>query len=509
MSDFPVQSGDFSYSFSFTPKTGVDNWVLNLAYQSGSESLFSAPSEKQVLSGISGASYNVARTESYLFLTDTGSGHVEVFENTFLNTITGNNVFNKINRITGSSANVSFGKSLTASGGLVAIGDPNKTINSISGVGEVFYFQDYLTGGEGATGTSNFSQMGSVTGEVVSGNFGSSLSLVGYPADQMILCVGATGQQSGSGNAYIYDTEDEELLQTISPSGNDINEFGKSSAFTEALSLKWLAIGYNQGGTGNADIYKETAEGTQQFEFFQKISGKESGDMFGYSIDPFGSSFAIGAPNLSGGSGAAYIYDYNTSLATFVNSQTLAPAEREAGDNFGKNVAFDGVNGIVTSNHNSGKGYLYHYNGSSWQEESTVSGQYNTISGSFGGDISGSHVTVFEGNVLVVGSSKENFAYYFTTGQESQVGYTGLSISGSGGKLYDSDGNFIYGYNRSQSQNISGSVFTGGYYTIFANGYLLNSNASREAGVGNSEPLNYWTMTGQDTLENYMLQIKS
>ena len=147
MSSFPVQSGNFQYSFQFGPTTGVDNWVFNLGYESGLPSLFSSPEQKQLISGETGYSYNVALSNEYLFLSNTGSGYVEIFENNYLATPTGQDKFNKINRITGGAAgvdNISLGGSLVAVDGLVVVGDPNATVNGISGVGAVFYFQDYL-----------------------------------------------------------------------------------------------------------------------------------------------------------------------------------------------------------------------------------------------------------------------------------------------------------------------------------------------------------------------------
>ena len=71
-------------------------------------------------------------------------------------------------------------------------------------------------------------------------------------------------------------------------------------------------------------------------------------------------------------------------------------------------------------------------------------------------------------------------------------------MSGSGGKFYDNDGNFLYGYNTFEEVVISGNVFSGNH-NIFINGNVLNSNCSRSSGT-----LNAWSISGESGLSYYM-----
>ena len=121
--------------------------------------------------------------------------------------------------------------------------------------------------------------------------------------------------------------------------------------------------------------------------------------------------------------------------------------------------------------------------------------------------MSGSHATVFEGNTLLVGTANEEYSYYFTAAPSITSTYTGLSFSGSGGKLFDGEGNFLYGYNTDNQTSISGGVFTGGYYTMFVNSVICNSKVARNAGSGLTGFLNSWTMSGASELSYYTMNL--
>ena len=509
MSNFPVQNGDFGYVFDFTPRTGNAIWSLNLGYASGLPSLFQEPNERQNISGESGISYSVALSKPYLLLANPSTKSVSVYKNDSLESITGINAFYNVNKLTGHGVDSlsGFGSAIAGVDGIGAVGAPYSDIGSTSGAGSVFLTSYILTGGLGSTGDKNWGQLGFITGTEVSGNYGNSLAMI-QSNTEPILAGGATGEGSGSGAMYLHNSASSQLIKKLTPTGQDVQNFGKSVAFAEVSSVKYVVVGYDYGETGKVKIYKESAAGLNDYTESQDIGPElgHSGDKYAYVIDSNSGTFLVGAPEYNG-SGRAFYYTFNEEEGVFQESQQIYPLDLGANQQFGKNIAFDGVNGVITSNKDSGKGYIYYLNGNSWDNISSVSGNLNKISGSFGGDVSGSHAVVFEGNVLIIGTSNEEYSYYFSTGASVVSEYTGMSISGSGGKLFDREGHFLYGYDSSNQTSVAGGIFTEGYYTMFVNSTICNSHIPREGGNGFTGALNSWTMQGADTLSYYSMNL--
>ena len=509
MSDFPVQHGDFGYVFDFTPQTGNAIWSLNFGYDNASPSLYQNPSEVQNISGQSGISYSAALSKPYLLLSDPSTRSVAVYKNDSLDSVTGLNTFYNVNKLTGYgvAAPSGFGSVVAGLDGIGAVAAPYSAIGPASGAGAVFLFSYVLTGGLGSTGDQDWGQLGLITGTEVSGNYGNSLAMIQSNTEPMV-AGGATGEGSGSGVMYLHNSASSKLIRKLTPTGQNVQNFGKSVAFAEVSSIKYAIVGYDHGETGRVKIYAESSVGLNDYTESQDIGPAlgHSGDKYAYAIDSNGGTFLVGAPEY-GGSGRAFYYTFNEEEGIFGESQQIHPSDLGANQQFGKSLAFDGINGVITSNKDSGKGYIYNLNGNSWSNISSVSGNLNKVSGSFGGDMSGSQTTVFEENVLIIGTANEEYSYYFTTGASTVSEYTGASISGSGGKLFDGEGNFLYGYTSSNQTSISGGIFTGGYYTMFVNSVLCNSHVAREAGDGFTGVLNSWTMQGSETLSYYTLNL--
>ncbi len=507
MSDFPIQSGDFSYAFDFQTKTGNASWTFSLGYESGTSSLFSSPYQVQNISGLSGISQSAARSDSYLLLGNSTGNVVEVYQNLYLQNTQKANEYVKTNRLTGDGlSDVSgFGFSVAGLEGIGIVGAPDYK----SGIGATFVFSYWLTGAGGATGTGNWSQLGYTTGTEISGNYGHSVAVIKDNTTQ-IVGAGAPYENSGSGAIYLYDQSSLSPIAKLTPTGSDVTNFGRTVGFAEAQSLKYVFGACEYGGTGQIWIYKQQAARSSSYEYYQTLSSDKgsSGDLYGYAIRSEGNDVLVGAPNVWG-SGRAYYYDFDDITAQFTQRQEIYPADLGASHNFGKNVDLWLTNAIITSDSLSGKAYVYDKSGDLWGQASIISGDLNTVSGSFGGDISGGHNTLVHDNVIIVGTNNEPYTYYFTTGQLSTAQYTGLALSGSGGKLYDSENNFIYGYNTEDQCSISGNVFTGAFHNIFVNGNLCNSRCARSVGVGSTGALNAWTVAGTGDLFYYGLTISS
>jgi len=521
MAKFSGQSKDFDYAFVFNQGETIKNWEFHLTNESSTSDGWASPSGIQVISGEEGSSEAINYHNGYLALSNQDSGNVNIYisETDIYGTPSGN--FNQLNRATGNGLSVKsgFGASLAITDQYVFVGSPNAT--ETTGAGAVFSYASFITGGIGSTGNGGFSQAGLVTGTGLSGAFGCSIS-ASQLGVSVTLGVGATGENNASGKVYLYRGGNLSLINSIDPSGENINKFGKTQTFGRFVSNQgYLVVGCEEGQTGQVHIYKESSAGQNDYEFFQKFQSPEAhaGDGYGSSvyaqeITPSTSlsigAFMVGAPNL-GTTGKAYFYKFNNSLGIFELNQTLSSSSPSANEHFGKSCAFNLLTEIQNSNQtgiaviasdlNKGKGYIYSNQtigeSSSWLETGIVTGKYETVNGSFGGFSSGNQATeVTRDGRVIVGSVDSDFAYSFVQANAISSSYTGVSFSGNNGKLYDSEGKFIYGYGLSNLFQISGGVFTGGYYNLYVNGNLCRSRAPRTAGIGFTGSLNSWSATG-------------
>ena len=508
MANFSEVSGDLNYSFSFAAKTGANtSWKFSLIYDSGSDSEFESPTLSQYIPNELGSSYSMDQSNTYLAIGDPNSGAVDIYLNPhYLYNATGtpltnNSSFKKLNRLTGEGTGVvsGFGDKLKLINNFIVVGAKNSNDNS----GTVFGFYNYNTseGGGGATGNNNWNQAFEINGTTGSGYFGSAVNAIKNSSLHLV-AASATGEFDGSGAVYLYDNDGNEFLKKLAPSGDQIAAYGKSLQFLFAQNVSYIGVGFEQGGTGKVDLYKESTPGEFDYQLSQTLQSQNpsNGDMFGYSLEGDSDYFVVGAPKELN-SGAAYHYQYNAENGTFDQKQRIVPSDLSVDNNFGKNVCFDGSNGIITSDKDSGKGYIYHQEDGEWQNISAVSGVNNTIDGSFGGNISGSYSTVLIENVLTIGSSSESGSYFFTTGGADTDLITGLYFSGNQGKIYDQDGHFIYGYTPVDTYSVSGSMSTGHYNMIIKN-HICNSYISKP-----NIQINGWKLSGEENLNSYSFSI--
>ncbi len=505
MSSYTPQSGDFDYAFAFSQGGIEKNWELHLTNQELKNDRWTSPKEIEIFSGISGVAESIEYKNGFLALGCRDSGFVEAYVSNLNPLGFSAGQFIKLNRLTGEGVTGSgFAESVAISNENIYSSAPYTVVSTgngsdstlLSGAGAVFGFSSFLTGASGVTGTGFFGQVGTITGGETSGFLGSSLDSEMFNGVSIRLGVGATGENAGSGRCYIYDGGNFNKNTTINPSGENVKNFGKAQAFASVNQIGYLAIGCERGLTGKVQIYKESSAGSNDYSIFQELTSPEAhaGDGFGNSIYGRTGHLMVGAPNL-GTSGKAYYYNLNQGLGAFQLHQTLSASDAAAGQHFGKSCAFGTGTAVITSDLNKGKGYVYVWQNNHWYETGTVTGSLSTANGSFGGYASGSRATEIADDRILVGSVNEE-GYVFTAATTVTGGYTGVSFSGHEGKLYDSEGNFIYGYPINQVNTVSGGVFTGGYYSIFVNGNLCRAQAPREPGVGLTGALNSWAGTG-------------
>jgi len=97
---------------------------------------------------------------------------------------------------------------------------------------------------------------------------------------------------------------------------------------------------------------------------------------FGRAVSLSGNHIIIGAPLSEGELGSAYVFHYDGS--NWVEQAKLVSSDRGAGDHFGKSVAIHGDYAIVGASRDddlgnqAGSAYVYHYDGSSWVEQTKL-----------------------------------------------------------------------------------------------------------------------------------------
>lgn len=498
MSTFQPQSGNFSYNFNFRPQTGDNSWSLNLGYYNASSGDLSASGIKQNIQNQNGS---IQLSDEYLFISNHENGYIDVYENKSIsNEFETNDQYQKINRLSEFNASgiSGLGYSLSCSSSILVAGDPYAEINQKTGVGGVFVFNEFDDDFIGATGTGNWGGATFISGAQESGRYGYSIDTV-LDSSQNLIAIGAIGEDLGSGVVHVYKDDGRTFVKTITPTGDGVRNFGKSLAFVKHQDIQYLIIGSEQSGIGQVQVVKESSQGAKDFFINQtlQVDNPSSGDMFGYSLDANSDNFFVGAPNYQN-SGIVYNYEFNNESGVFYKSQEITGNGHE----FGKNISFDGQNGVITSSEGMGKAFIYKKN-TNWQQINLIEGTGNGLI--FGGDTSGSFNTRIDGDHLIIGeknsSNTINNNNYYSTDQSNISTSTSFSLSGENGKLYDNDGNFIYGYPYNQQTSISGNVFTG-YHNIFVNGDLCVSHATRNTGV-----INNWETTGEGGLSFYSLFI--
>jgi|TARA_Y100000289_G_C3931203_1_gene156539 hypothetical protein len=499
MITFPQQDNNFNYVFGFTPKTGEHSWSLTFGNQSGHVSKFDNLLLSGSVSGDFNQSYSLAQNNDYLAIGDPAQGIVNTYENFYYTINRDDNRYVKRDKLfgVGPESISGFGESLSLIEDHLFVGAPNSNDNS----GSAFVYKQFLGNNNGSTGSSEWGQSEFINGFEPSGYFGCRIATV-KNVSQYITAISATGENNGEGSVYIHKDNLLNYLYKLAPSDSNVSLFGRSVYFARAQEVRYLAIAYEQGGTGKIKMYKESSDGALDFSEYRTLtsSNPSSGDLFGYSIEGDDDYFVVGCPN-ENNSGAAYYYKYNYDSGFFENKQRIVADDLGYKDNFGKNVSFNDKDGVITSDNSSGKAYIYYNNDDdSWEQVATITGS-NSNSGSFGGNIYGSFNTSIYNHLLMIGSSNETGTYIYKTGEENFTISESFSLSGVNNKLYDNDGNFLYGYNANKFYEIKGNVFPH-YSTLYIRDHLYNSNMSRQTGY-----INAWDFSGGENLKEYYLKI--
>lgn len=466
MGEFPQQSGNLSYEVSLVPASTLSGIQFGLERAAQTGGTFKEAQLAQRVTGDHSISYSLSFTDTYLAAGNPESGQAQVYR------ISGADpsVWVRKERLTGyyyagGRDTGRFGESVVLRGSSLFVGAPKAEVEEISG-GAVFRFGSQNGNKIGGSLGDEWGQSAILTGRRFSGClFGQALDLI----DNTFLAVGAPGQASGTGAAYIHNPNSlENVAEIAAPQGALNRNFGANVKFISGGGVNSIGIAEYNECTGSVYIFEEALG----WGLGQTLTGGQSGDLFGYSMAADGETLAIGAPNYNEGSGAAFIYSYLPSTNKWSHFQTIT-----SGHNFGKNVALSSKYLLAAHSRQSGFVSVFEKKGT-WERVVDLSGKYSYNSGSFGGNTGGSRDIGVLGNTVMIGTYDENQFYYFTTGMETGEASPVIEFSGVSGKFYDQEGNYIHSYNKGERLNVSGNVFSG-YHNYFINTVLVNSNCSR------------------------------
>lgn len=234
--------------------------------------------------------------------------------------------------------------------------------------------------------------------------------------------------------------------------GNTYDYFGRS--IDVSLDGNTCVVGAPGDGSGAGSAYIFVRNGLMWDQQAKIVpSDQNTVNVFGssVSITDDGAAVIVGAPgNLN--KGAAYIFTRNGT--TWTQKSKLTASDGAANDRFGESVAIsgDGTTSIVSSPQDDDKGidsgsaYIFITSGSSWSQQAKIQASDGTA-----GDFFGYSVDMnLAGTYCVIGAIYENAVYVFSrsgstwtqqakiTGSDSAVndyfGYD-VSINASGDKL--------------------------------------------------------------------------
>ncbi len=307
--------------------------------------------------------------------------------------------------------------------------------------------------------------------------FGYSVAVDG---DTNTIVVGARGDDSDTGAAYIFTKDSDGWSQVTKLTASDgaaADEFGYSVAVDGDTNTIVVGARGDDSDTGAAYIFTKDSDGWSQVAKLTASDGATD-DEFGVSVAGDGGTIVVGAyqdDDNGGESGSAYVFTKPTN-GPWVSTDTaakLTASDGAAADEFGYSVAVDGdTNTIVVGargdDSDTGAAYIFTKDSDGWSQVTKLTASDGAAGDEFG------HSVAVDGDTVVVGAYQDDdygtssgSAYVFTadsSGEWSQktkltasdgapYDYLGVSVGVEGGTV-------LAGANASdKSGEDSGSVY--------------------------------------------------
>ncbi len=306
-----------------------------------------------------------------------------------------------------------FGYSVSLYGDNALIGTPREDDNgSYAGAAYIFHY-------DGTTWTEQIKLVGSDVD--ADDQFGSTVLL---SSDRAF--VGAYGYNGDSrGSVYIFHYDGSTWLEQtrlLASDGEAAEWFGCSISLSGDLAL----IGaYGDDENGSAYVFQYN--GSTWVEEAKLIaSDSQPYDFFGYSVSLSGDYALVGAylddELTRSDRGSAYIFHNNGS--SWVEQAKLVASDGGIRDHFGQSVSLSGdyaLVGAYLDGSSSGSAYIFHFDGSSWVEQTKLKGSDFEVGDSFGRSVSLSGEYAFVGAPYGGGEDQGSVYIYSATPVCSKV----------------------------------------------------------------------------------------
>jgi hypothetical protein len=263
-----------------------------------------------------------------------------------------------------------FGESVAILGNMALIGASGDDENGVD-AGSVYLFQKDKT---------VWREISKIQPDDISAgdHFGASIAMDGEFA-----AVGAYGKDSNTGAVYIFQNDGENWIQKaklMATDGMSSDYFGVSLSLRNGFVIIG-AYGRNISGpnTGAAYIFQNDGDNWVQVAGLTAENGA-AGDYFGGSVAIFGNYALVGAPGTDQSgedSGKVYVYQYD-GQRWILNAELDAP-DGAAGGYFGTSVTLNqeflaiGATGAKTTNEAiSGAVYTFYNDGNQWVQSARI-----------------------------------------------------------------------------------------------------------------------------------------
>lgn len=208
--------------------------------------------------------------------------------------------------------------------------------------------------------------------------FGDGVAIDGDVIVVGALASGPVGADTGAAYVFRHDgttwVEEDKLL---ADDGAHNDAFGQTVAVS-GHRIVVTAWGDDDLGSGSGSAYVFTYNSVD-WDQSQKLTASDGGsiDWFGWSMALDGDRIVVGAPRENApdvNSGAAYVFQYNSTTGLWEESTKLTASDGAAEDSFGESVAVRDERVLVgayrhdAAGVDGGAAYVYEHDGSGWNE---------------------------------------------------------------------------------------------------------------------------------------------
>ena len=236
------------------------------------------------------------------------------------------------------------------------------------------------------------------------------------PSGPSKFVVGAYGDDSSKGAAYVYNMDGTGEVKITASDGAASDFFGSSVAVSDTHVVVGAYADDDRGGSSGS-VYVYNTDGTGE----QKITASDGAvnDLFGRSVAMSNTHVVVGAPYDNGIRGSAYVYNTDGTGEVKITASDAAGS-----DHFGWSVAMSDTHIVVgafgndDAGSNTGSVYIYNLDGTG-QVKIVASDAFN---GSFGRSVA------IQGDKIIVGMPGEGgnrgSAYVYNTDGTGEVKLT-------------------------------------------------------------------------------------